>query len=88
MIGATAACNLERTAVGADDLNDVPAGKLKVIEQSDNVSEGSCYVGTRAISSGEAQVRGTPNRRSAPLGCQEHDQNGGDCRIKGRIYCL
>jgi hypothetical protein len=88
VIGATAACNLERTSVSADDVNDTPAGKIKVIEQSDHVSEGSCYVGSRAISSGEAQVRGTPNRRSAPIGCQEHDGNGGDCRIRGRLYCL
>jgi parallel beta-helix repeat protein len=86
IIGAKAACNLEFGTVSATDLNGVPANFVTVLRASDNVSNGSCTLGSTSIHSGQAAVRGIIGQNRVSIGCREQDANGGDCHIKGRLY--
>lgn len=86
IIGAKAACNLEFGTVSATDLNGVFANFVKVLRASDNVSEGSCTLGSTSIRSGQAAVSGINGLTRLSFGCRENDANGGDCHIKGRLY--
>jgi hypothetical protein len=58
IIGFKAACNLEFGAVSATDLKGVSANSVKVLRTSDQVSEGSCTLGSMSIRRGEAAVSG------------------------------
>jgi hypothetical protein len=86
MIGAKAACNLEFGTVSVTDLNGMSANFVKVLRASDNVSEGSCTLGSTSIRSGQAAVSGINGLTRLSFGCRENDSNGGDCHIKGRLY--
>lgn len=86
IIGAKAACNLEFGTVSATDLNGVSANIVKVLRASDNVSQGSCTLGSTSIRSGQAAVSGINGLNRVSFGCRENDANGGDCHIKGRLY--
>jgi parallel beta-helix repeat protein len=98
IVGAKAACNLEFGMVSETDLNGVRPNSVKVLRASDDVSKGSCTLGSTSIRSGEAAIRGIIGLTSLPVGldslglnrvlfgCREQDDNGGDCHIKGRLY--
>jgi hypothetical protein len=92
IIGAKAACNLEFGKVSAIELNGVPANSVKVLRASDKVSQGSCTLGSTRISSSQAAVSFIQLNRVAKatgrvsFGCREHDSNGGDCHIRGRLH--
>jgi hypothetical protein len=86
IIGAKAACNLEFGTVSVTDLNGVSANLVKVLRASDNVSQGSCTLGSTSIQSNQAVVSGLNGLNRASFGCREKDDNGGDCHIKGRLY--
>jgi hypothetical protein len=86
IIGAKAACNLEFGTVSGADLNGVSANVVKVLRASDNVSEGSCTLGSTSIRSGQAAVSGINGLTRLSFGCRENDSNGGDCHIKGKLY--
>jgi hypothetical protein len=32
-------------------------------------------------------ITGITGRSSVVVACREHDQNGGDCQIRGNLYC-
>lgn len=87
IIGVTAACNLEYGKISDGILPTVPWNHIKVIRPSDNVSSGSCYVGNNRIKSGQIWIIGVPGASRTSVGCKEHDENGGDCHIKGILYC-
>lgn len=87
IVGASAACNLEFGTVSSTDLNGVSANFVKVLRASDNASEGSCTIGSTSIRSGQAAVSGINGLDRASFGCRERDSNGGDCHIKGTLYC-
>jgi parallel beta-helix repeat protein len=87
IVGARAACNLEYGTISGSQLAAVPANKIKVIRTSDRVSDGRCYVGGNSLKSGQKTISGIIGRRSVSVGCKEHDKNGGDCHIKGILYC-
>ena len=87
IIGAKAACNLEFGTVSERDLEGVSTNLVQVLRASDDVSDGSCTVGTTSIRSGQAGVSSSIiGQSSLSFGCREHDANGGDCHIKGKIY--
>lgn len=92
IIGAKAACNLEFGTVSSTDLNGVPPNAVKVVRVSDNVSQGRCTLGDTRINSNQSAVSfiGLNQALSATghvsFGCREHDANGGDCHIKGRLH--
>jgi hypothetical protein len=87
IIGATAACNLEYGTISDEVLATVPTNTIRVIKASDHVSDGSCYVGGNSLQSGEKTIIGIDGLDRVSVGCKEHDRNGGDCHIKGILYC-
>ena len=95
IVGARAACNLEFGTVSSADLGAVPldgfgAGItdfLKVVRASDVLTQGSCNLGNTKLNAGATPLTGLVGLGSASFGCREKDSNGGDCHIKGTLYC-
>ena len=87
IIGMKAACNLEYGFVSNDQLSMVPDNTLGVIRASDNISDGSCFVEDRGIDMGEMVITEIADKHSVLIGCDEHDENRGDCHIKGILQC-
>jgi hypothetical protein len=44
-------------------------------------------VGFNKLQSGQKEITNIKGFPSVGVGCQEHDKNGGDCHIKGVLYC-
>ena len=42
------------------------------------------YVPENAV---QSPIRGITGRTQVSVGCKEFDENGGDCQIRGRLYC-
>ncbi|CAN5394473.1 hypothetical protein BH10PSE7_BH10PSE7_19530 [soil metagenome] len=102
VVGAVAACNLEYGAVSDSELATVPPHLIHVAKLSDGIKGGRCYVGSNAVigqlsysnftlrvprSAVQTPIRGIAGRRRVAVGCDEHDGNGGDCHIRGSLYC-
>lgn len=87
IVHAHAACNLEYGTVSDAQLSAVPYDRIRVVRASDHVSEGSCWVGPSNLDSGEQAITGVRGKRNVAVGCQEHDRNGGDCQIRGVVFC-
>jgi hypothetical protein len=83
-------CDLERGA-GSVPVDTVALphqhGAVTVLRPSDHVSDGACFAGTTRISSGSEPLQGIVDATSITFGCSEHDSNGGDCEIRGLLYC-
>ncbi|HEY3237901.1 MAG TPA: hypothetical protein VGJ84_24490 [Polyangiaceae bacterium] len=84
---AVAACNLEFGLVSAEQLSSIEQGNLQVVAPSDHVEEGNCWIGSNSLRSGAQVIEGIEGQTSVTIGCQEHDKNGGDCDIRGSLYC-
>ena len=82
-----AACNLEHGSITDEQLSSVGQGYIEVVRRSDHVEEGSCWVGASQIDSGQVAIAGIAEGTRVSVGCQEHDRNGGDCHIRGSLYC-
>jgi hypothetical protein len=87
LVGAKAACNLEAGTVSRESISGLSPNLVKVLRASDNRSAGSCYVGFNKLQSGQKEITSIKGFPSVGVGCQEHDKNGGDCHIKGVLYC-
>ncbi|MEX2494293.1 MAG: hypothetical protein WD425_21345 [Nitrospirales bacterium] len=87
LVGAKGACNLESGTVSENAMQSIPPNLLKVIKASDNVSSGSCHVGFNKLQKGQNDITSIKGFPSVAVGCKEHDKNGGDCHIKGILYC-
>ncbi|MDY6948836.1 MAG: right-handed parallel beta-helix repeat-containing protein [Pseudomonadota bacterium] len=117
VIGAVAACDLENGAVPDAELATVPSHLLHVARLSDDIEDGSCFVGASAVkaapsdprllplswvglsswfsnqprviprSAVQTHIREIAGRSSVEVGCKEYDENGGDCHIRGSLYC-
>ena len=87
VIGAVAACNLEYGGITPEALATVRAGTIKVLEASDSVSDGTCFVGPTRVRRDEQLIQDMAGPNSVSFGCREHDRNGGDCQIRGILYC-
>jgi hypothetical protein len=87
IVGAIAACNLEHGDVSDAELAGVSLDTVKVIRASDDAGQGSCSMHTTAVSTGQADVEGLPDRTSITVKCKEHDKNGGDCQVRGALFC-
>jgi hypothetical protein len=84
---AHAACNLEWGSVSDRRLAEVPENIIEVVRPSDHADEGRCWVGSTSLGEGRATLGGITSQTSVNVGCQEHDQNGGDCQIRGLLRC-
>lgn len=83
-----AACNLEFGQATMTYVRTLPWNSLSVQRQSDNVSAGVCQVEFVQISSGTVSHNLKRNRYNAlNIACKEHDDNGGDCDIRGEMVC-
>jgi hypothetical protein len=87
IIGAKAACNLETTDLTTDDLDSTPAGMIDVVRLSTNTEDGECKVGSTTVVSRADVIRGAYGSTSISAHCEEHDNNGGECAVKGILYC-
>lgn len=87
IIGAVAACNLEYGSVSNAQLTGMPVNTIKVVKESDKRKYSDCFVGGNHVNRGRAKINIVNNAKSVIIGCKEHDKNGGDCHIKGQLYC-
>lgn len=87
IVGATAACNLEYGVISDRILGAVAPNNIRVIRASDDVSAGLCYVGRNSLKRGQETITGIHDSDRVLIGCKERDKNGGDCHIKGILYC-
>jgi hypothetical protein len=87
IVGAVAACNLEYGSVTDDELSTVPVGSIQVLRASDNVSQGSCHLAGTSLQSGMKELKYVTGHSAVSMGCDEHDNNGGDCHIRAALYC-
>jgi hypothetical protein len=90
-----AACNLENSnSIVENELDRIAINRIAVLKQSVNFNEGTCYAGTNELRNGNTlsgnyrDITAIHGKRSINVGCQEHDRNGGDCQIRGNLYCI
>jgi hypothetical protein len=87
IIGARAAANLESGSISFSELDDVKMNTLKIVRPSDHIWEGISFVGNTRLLIGEKTITGVNDLARVVVGCKERDDNGGDCHIKGMLYC-
>jgi hypothetical protein len=87
LVGAKAACNLEFGTVSSSAVQSITPNLIKVLKASDKVSSGSCNVGFNKLQKGQKEITSVKGFPSVAVACKEHDKNGGDCHIKGVLYC-
>ena len=87
IVSMKAACNLEDGFVTHDQLLTVQDNTLRVIRASDEVSDGNCIVENDGIKIGEMVITEIAGKQNVLIGCDEHDENNGDCHIKGLLQC-
>lgn len=89
VVSVKAACNLEFGSVAATDVASLPFNTLSVPTPSDRVSDGQCVIGGQSLRSGRARLiqGGTVGDTSFTARCREYDSNGGDCQVKGQVWC-
>lgn len=87
LLGAKAACNLESGTISPEVMTGLSPNLIKVIRASDTTSAGSCHVGFNKLQIGQKGITSIKGFPSVEVGCKEHDKNGGDCHIKGVLYC-
>jgi hypothetical protein len=87
VIGAVAAADLEFGPVTLAAVERVPVNTVRVVRASDWTAAGRCFVHETTLSSGEKAISGAFGSSSVRIGCFEHDANGGDCHIRGALYC-
>ncbi len=85
-VGARVACNLEWGRVSDTEWNGVAPGEMSVVRASSRVSDGTCFAGATSASEGVQRVFANPST-AIFAHCREHDSNGGDCHIRGELYC-
>ena len=65
-----------------------PWNALRVVRESDKISDGHCRVGGMDIALDAVRLlRPYATPASTTVSCEEHDDNGGDCVIKGELLC-
>ena len=87
IVGAVAACNLEYGSVTDDELSTVPVGFIQVLRASDNIYQGSCHLAGTSLRIGMKELKYVIDHSAVSMGCDEHDNNGGDCHIRAALYC-
>jgi len=87
LVRTAAACNLEYGPVSSSDLAAISGNDLRVVRSSDHVEDGSCRAGSATIASGQAVIERPASGGRVYFGCSEHDENGGDCEVRGELFC-
>jgi hypothetical protein len=85
-VGARVACNLEVGAVSDSEMASVLPGDISIVRVSDVPDDGVCLFGATSVSAGVNRV--VAGRSTTYIGhCREYDANGGECHIRGQMYC-
>lgn len=87
VVAAKAACNLEYGRVSDEALDELSAARISVERPSDDEDEGMCRLGSHRLQSG-AEATDIQTTGAVRYGCSEHDNNGGDCHIRGELTCV
>lgn len=87
IVGARAACNLEWGTISDASFSTVPGDIIKVFRPSDSVQSGICNIGSYHLRDGDLNIAGLQDSFALSVGCDEYDANGGDCQIRGVLYC-
>ena len=87
IVGAKVACNLEFGNVPDNSLSAMSVNQIKVVKKSDDTSDGSCFIGSNKIRKNSKSLEDIFDKINAVVGCKERDQNGGDCHVKGILFC-
>ncbi len=87
IVGIKVACNLEFGTISNSQLSSIPINEMKVVKTSEDVNKGICYIGSNSIRKGAKTLSDIQDQLKLLIGCKEHDKNGGDCHIKGILYC-
>lgn len=87
IIGAKAGCNLEFGNISANDLAAVYPNTIRVFKASDKESQGSCWIGVNETNKERISLINIDGLTSVKVGCREHDSKGGECNIRGILYC-
>jgi hypothetical protein len=93
IVDLKAACNLELGAVTDAELDGTFWNSLKIVKQSDIPGDGKCtlndygFIYTSTARTGATKVVSYRGLQSIVAECDEHDRNGGDCHIRGKLIC-
>jgi len=86
VVAIKAACDLEDGRVTDEEFSKTPWSFAGVVRRSDKASDGVCAIGSIDVSERGA-VLGAPRASQIPFSCREHDDNGGDCHVRGALAC-
>jgi len=87
IISAKAGCNLEYGQVSTDQARRLRHGTLEVLRTSDPWQNGLCSIGNKQIQREHDLIRGRERETQTTVSCKEHDRNGGDCHVRGFLFC-
>ncbi len=93
IVDLKAACNLELGAVTDAELDGTFWNSLKIVKQSDVVTDGKCtlngygFIYNKSGKTGATKVAILTGHQSLTAECDEHDKNGGECHIRGTLTC-
>lgn len=91
IVEAAAACNLEFGRVPADALSSVRPGTIEILKESDNRSDGRCFLGsTTANAESEPEILADDilDNGTVDFGCSERDRsNDGECHVRAKLWC-
>lgn len=88
LFAAKAACSLETNRLSRRIVNRQGWGTLKVVRSADGVSSGLCALGQNELRQNAIRMPDPGPGPSLTARCDEHDSNGGDCRIAGTLACF
>jgi hypothetical protein len=86
-VRAFAGCDLEYGDVTAADLAEVEGEVVRILRRSDIPSADYCYVGDDSARVGATVLESIEPDERAYFGCHEYNADGGDCHIRGELYC-
>lgn len=88
LVALRAACQLESASLALSAVTATSWDTARVARPSDVVGDGRCTVDTHTLGQGSTSVADVLGTSAVTVGCREHDQNGGDCAVRGQAYCL
>lgn len=87
ILTASATCNLENQSLSSAQTHNTLKNMLKVAVPSAELEKGNCFIGSNNIKQRYKIVSHIDGASTVNYGCREHDKNGGDCLIRGTLYC-
>jgi parallel beta-helix repeat protein len=89
VISARAGCNLEWGSVSSEDVQAIAPGMLEVVRESDSPSA-YCSVDDVLVRKKYLTLHGRRDGvapHEVSFECHENESNGGDCEVRGQLFC-